>query len=103
MSPARPRLGDLKAAGRALDRRRPGEGVAPARLVGRPDDALALHLLHQRGGAVVADLQAALDVAGRRLAVAGDHGHGLVVELVAPAAFAAAIAALALVFLGGRG
>ena len=40
------------------------------------DNPLPLHPLDQGGGAVVADLQAALDVAGRGLAVAGDDGDG---------------------------
>ena len=54
-------------------------------MVGLADDAFAFHALHQRGGAVVADLQAALDVAGGGLAVAGDDGDGVVVEVGAAA------------------
>src|SRR5258708_7845618 len=69
-------------------RRGAGQDLALAGVVGGADDTLVLHPLHQRGGAVVADLQAALDVAGRGLAVAGDHGHGAVVEIVALAALA---------------
>src|SRR5262245_4976953 len=59
------------------------EDLALAGVVGLADDALFLHALHQRGGAVVADLQPALDVAGRGLAVAGDDLHCLGVEVAA--------------------
>src|SRR5262249_53959347 len=47
--------------------------------------ALLLHALDDAGGAVVADLQVALDEARRGLALAADQGHRLVVELVAGA------------------
>src|SRR6516164_1280766 len=89
---------------RSDHRRRPGEDFALAGVVGLADDALVLHPLDQRGGAVVADLQAALDVAGRGLAVAGDDGHGAVVEVVAlavPAAEAQLAALAVLVAAGG--
>ena len=39
------------------------------------EHALALHLLDDAGRAVVADLQVALDEAGRRLALAADEGE----------------------------
>ncbi len=50
--------------------RRFPQDLALSGVVGRADDAFLLHPLHQRGGAVVADLQAALDVGGRGLLVA---------------------------------
>ena len=49
-------------------------------MVGGADEAFLLHPLDQRGGAVVADLQPALDIAGRGLAVAGDDGDGAVFD-----------------------
>lgn len=52
-------------------------------MVGGADHAFLLHAFNERGGAVVADLQAALDVGGRGLLVAGDHRHGAVIEIVA--------------------
>src|SRR5258708_21545474 len=52
-------------------------------MVGGGHPALALHALDDAGGAVVADLQVALDEAGRALALAGDQRDRLVVELVA--------------------
>src|ERR1700730_15224388 len=48
------------------------------------DNAFQFHPLHQRGGAVLSDLQPALDVAGRGLAVALDDRHRLRKQ-VAPA------------------
>src|SRR6185503_9468254 len=59
------------------------QDLALAGMVGLADDALVLHPLHQRGGAVVADLQPALDVAGRGLLVARHDLHGLCVEVAA--------------------
>ena len=53
------------------------EDFALAGMVGLTDDTLQFHPLHQRRGTVVTDLQTALDVAGRRLAIAFDDGHGL--------------------------
>src|SRR5271167_3930378 len=50
-------------------------------MVGLADDAFLFHALHERGGAVVADLKAALDVARRSLAVARHHLHGLRIEV----------------------
>ena len=46
-----------------LVRRPPDQHLALADMVGRPDDAFLLHLLDQLGGAVVADVQMALDEA----------------------------------------
>eukprot|EP01036_Dinobryon_divergens_P015437 gene15437-biopygen13681 len=54
-------------------------------MVGGRDDAFLLHPLDQRGGLVVADGEAALDVGGRGLLVVEDDRHRLVVELVARA------------------
>src|SRR5665213_3132620 len=83
-------------------RRGPRQDVTLAGVIGGPDHPLVLHLLDQRGGAVVADLQPALDIAGGGLAVAGDHGHGAVVEIVARAGLAEAAVGL-LVLLGQGG
>src|SRR4051812_33350285 len=58
-----------------------GEDVALAGMVGGADEAFLLHPLDQRGGAVVADLQAALDVGGGAFLVAHDDLDGLVVEV----------------------
>ena len=57
------------------------QDFALAGVIGLADDAFLLHPLHDRGGAVVADLQPALDVAGRGLLVAGDDLHRLLVEV----------------------
>src|SRR5437867_973487 len=63
--------------------------LALADVVGRADDALALHALDDAGGAVVADLQIALDEACAALAFARHERNGLVVELIALAILAA--------------
>ena len=42
-----------------------------------PDDAFEFHPFHQRGGAVVADLQPALNIGGRGLAIAFDDRNRL--------------------------
>src|SRR3984957_14645675 len=84
------------------------EDFALAGVIGLADDAFLLHALHQRGGAIVADREPALDVAGRGLAVADHDLHRLLVEI---AAFAAAhgggvedrIAVRVLRLLGGDG
>src|ERR1700740_3206269 len=47
----------------ALGRLLANQDFPLARMIGGADDPLFLHALHDRGGAVVADLQAALDVA----------------------------------------
>src|SRR5215813_2083607 len=59
------------------------QDLALAGMVGLADDAFLLHALHQRGRPVVADLQPALDVAGRGLAVAQNDLHRLLVEVAA--------------------
>src|SRR3982750_3662408 len=64
--------------------------LALADVVGRADHALLLHALDDAGGAVIADLQVALDEAGRALALARHQGDRLVVELVALALLAVA-------------
>src|SRR5205085_1954919 len=51
----------------------------------RPDHALDLHLLDDLGGAVVPDVEPALDHAGADLAGLGDDLHRLVVERVGAA------------------
>src|SRR5436190_21629165 len=75
-------------------------------MVGGADHALLLHALDDAGGAVVADLQIALDEAHAALALAGDQRDRLVVELVALAILAAlarqAAALLALGIVGDR-
>src|SRR6185437_16078424 len=50
-------------------------------MIGLADDAFLLHALHERGCTVVADLQPALDIAGRGLAVAGNDLHGLLIKV----------------------
>ena len=59
------------------------QDLALAGMVGGTDQPLALHPLDDRGGAVVADRQAPLDVGGRGLLVAQHHGDRLVVKVVA--------------------
>src|SRR5579862_4273911 len=71
------------AAGSAAGR---GEDFALADVIGRADDAVGFHPLDEAGGAVVADLQVALDKARRGLAFAADEGDGLMIEGVAGAA-----------------
>src|SRR5690349_16187624 len=60
-------------------------------MIGRRHHTLAFHALDDSRGAVVADLQIALDEAGRAFAFAGDQRDRLVVELIA-LAFLAALA-----------
>src|SRR5437763_1089118 len=57
------------------------QNLALSGVVGPADDAFLLHALDDRGSAVVADLQAPLDVAGRGLAVAKNDGNRLIVEV----------------------
>src|SRR3974390_874350 len=52
-------------------------------MVGLADDAFLFHPFHVGGGAVVADLQAALDVGGRGFAVAFNYGNSLLIEVAA--------------------
>ena len=58
-------------------------------MVGRADDAFTLHALDYAGGAIVADLQIALDETRAALALARHQRDRLVVELVALALLAA--------------
>ena len=60
--------------------------VAFAGMICGADHALVFHAFDQRRGAVIADLQAALDIAGRGFAVARHHGHGLVKQIIARSA-----------------
>src|SRR5271156_6659195 len=79
--------------------------LALADMVGLADHALGLHALDQARRAVVADLQIALDEAGRGLALARHQRDRLVVEIVARAAallIEAALAAAELLVLGDR-
>src|SRR5690606_19185272 len=57
-----------------------------AGMVGSGDEAFLLHALDEARGLVVADLQPALDVAGRDLAVPEHHRNGLIVERIPAAA-----------------
>src|SRR5215831_1337500 len=59
------------------------QNFAFAGVIGLADDAFLFQPLHQRGGAVVADLKPALDVGGRGLAVAFHDSDGLLVEIAA--------------------
>src|SRR5471032_2752294 len=58
-------------------------------MVGAADNAFLLHAFDDAGGAVIADLQVALDEAHAALALARHERNRLVVELVAFAFFAA--------------
>src|SRR6202020_3607417 len=53
------------------------ENFAFASMVGLSDDALKFHPLHQRCRTIAANLQPALNIAGRGLAIAFDDGDGL--------------------------
>src|SRR5258708_30179312 len=57
------------------------QDFALAGVVGLPDDAFVLHPLHDRGRPIVADLQAPLNVAGRRLLIAQHDLHRLLIEI----------------------
>src|SRR5215831_9801524 len=59
------------------------EYLAFARVIGLPDNAFEFHSLHQRGRAVITDLQPALNVAGGRLAVAFDDRNRLREQIAA--------------------
>src|SRR6476659_2007369 len=59
------------------------QNFALAGVVGLADHPFLFHALHERSRPVVADLQAALNVAGRGLAIAQDDLHGLLVEITA--------------------
>src|SRR5258708_36018646 len=62
--------------------------LALADMVGAAHDAFLLHALDDAGGAVVADLQVAMDEAHAALALARHEGDRLIVELVALALLA---------------
>src|SRR5690606_32503071 len=83
------------------------QNLALSGVIGGPDDAFLLHTLDDGGGAVIADLQAALDIAGRSLAVAKHDLHGLLIEVAAlPFAERALVehgTAAVLAFFGLRG
>src|SRR5580704_6896069 len=66
------------------------QDLALADMVGRTDHALAFHALDDAGGAVVADLQVALDEARAAFALARHQRDRLVIELVALAVLALA-------------
>src|SRR5687768_7429804 len=66
---------------------------ALADVVGLAHHAFFFHALDDAGGAVVADLQVALDEAGGAFALARDQRDRLVIEVVARVAIAAAKAA----------
>src|SRR5690606_28469247 len=72
-------------------------------MVGRADNTLFLHQFDEARRAVIADLQAALDVACRGTLVAGDNGDGLVIEVIARAGTIKREGVFALFFLGGDG
>src|SRR5260370_1729359 len=70
-------------------------------MIGLSDDALEFHSLHQRRGAVISDLQPALDVAGGSLAVALDDRHRLRKQIAATIATHAGGIEHRAVFVGG--
>src|ERR1700687_3460405 len=57
------------------------QDFAFAGVVRLTDNAFLFHPLHQGRGAIIADLQPPLNVAWRRLAIAGHDLHGLAVEI----------------------
>src|SRR5689334_21688401 len=59
-------------------------------VIGLRNDAVLFHSLDQTGGAIIADLQAALDVACRGFAFARHDGKSLVVEIIARSSVAGA-------------
>src|SRR3954453_19673921 len=75
--------------------RRRRQHLALADMVGGADHAFGLHALDQLGGAVVADLEVALDKARRGLAFAAYQRGRLIVQLVARAALLVAAERLA--------
>src|SRR5262245_49084695 len=76
------------------------EDFALSGVIRRAHNAFQFHAFHQRSGAVVADLQAALDVGGRGLLVAFDDRDRLLEQIAAFAAHAGAVEHGAAVFLG---
>src|SRR5260370_34787464 len=85
---AQPNCSAVQARARSIDIAR--QHFAFADMVGGADDALGLHALDDARGAIVADLQVALDEARRRLALAAHQRHRLVIERIARAALAVA-------------
>src|SRR6266581_7984563 len=75
------------------------EDLAFALMVGLADHAVFFHALDEARGAVVADLEPALDVGGRDLALARDDGDRLVIEIIARFATGKPIGVL-VVFVG---
>src|SRR5688500_3734331 len=71
-----PNKGEARSGGVLAD-----QDLAFSGVVGRADQAVLLHLLDDRGGAVVADRKAPLDVAGGDFSVAQHDGDRLVVEI----------------------
>ena len=65
------------------------QDLAFADMVGSAHDAVLFHLLYQFGGAVVADLQMALNERGARLPLPGDESDSLIVESVLTVGIAA--------------
>src|SRR5438067_6497218 len=62
------------------------QDFALAGMVRLPDDAFLFHSFHDRGGAVIADLQPALDITRGRLLVAFHDLHRLLIEVAGLAA-----------------
>src|SRR3954466_3532017 len=82
----------MKAGRRDVLPTRRRQDLAFADVGGGAADAFRFHALDDAGGAVVADLQVALDEAGRAFALAADQRDRLVVEPVAVLAGARAAA-----------
>src|SRR5690606_32830210 len=59
------------------------QNFALARVIGGTDDPFLLHAFDDGSGSIIADLQAALDIAGRGLAVAQHDLHGLLIAIAA--------------------
>ena len=59
------------------------QNFSDAFVVRAGDNAFLFHALDQARGPIIADLEMALDEAGGSLPLAADHGHRLIVEIVA--------------------
>src|SRR5579875_2575986 len=79
---AAPALRKGAAKSPSVPGRRGREHFAAAVRLERADDARRLHRLEQAGGAVVADLEPALDVRNGGFALLDDDADGLVVERI---------------------
>src|SRR5882762_6008690 len=77
------------------------QNLAFTGVIGLSDNAFEFHPLHQRRGAVIADLEPALDVAGGGLAVALDDRHGLREQVAAAVSAHAGCIEHRAVFVGG--